>query len=145
MVGKFLTQSGDAAKENVGLKLCPAWGELHFTVAMDRLARKDTPGARSALQSGLQSETNTWWAALAQGRMAVAEGNTGAAISFFEQCLELDPRDPYAHYFLGTAYYQQGERQKARLHLRACLEKGSAPEMVEQVRQLIATIDSGRR
>ena len=145
VIGRFLSDSGDPAKEDVALKLCPTWAELYFHVALSRLGRKEKEPALAALQAGLRRETNTWLAVYAQGQMHLDDGKWSEALRLLEKCLELDPQALEVHYPLGVAYYRNGDRSQARDHLRAYLTSAPDPATAEQVRKMLSSLDGSTR
>lgn len=68
------------------------------------------------------------WDAAQEGMELLREGEIDAAIAELEGVILLDADNPYAHFFLGNAHFEQGTFDKAMKAYVLALEK--APEYV---------------
>ena len=68
------------------------------------------------------------WAAVEEGMELLQEGRIDEAIGELTAAAEGQPENEYAHFFLGNAYFEQGEHAKALKCYVAALD--AAPEYV---------------
>lgn len=64
------------------------------------------------------------------------------AIQAFEQTVALDPKQAFAHYYLGILYASQGHRDKADAALAQLLQVSNNPMLKEQAKARIPNIKS---
>lgn len=64
------------------------------------------------------------------------------AIHAFEQTIALDPKQAFAHYYLGILYASQGQRDKADAALAQVLQVSNNPMLKEQAKARIPNIKS---
>jgi tetratricopeptide (TPR) repeat protein len=64
------------------------------------------------------------------------------AIQAFEQTIALDPKQAFAHYYLGILYASQGQRDKADAALAQVFEVSNNQMLKEQARARIPNIKS---
>jgi tetratricopeptide (TPR) repeat protein len=60
-----------------------------------------------------QDNTEAAWEAAQEGAELVREGEYAQAIQWLDALIEREPRNEYAHFFLGCAYYEQEQYAKA--------------------------------
>ncbi|MBI4670051.1 MAG: tetratricopeptide repeat protein [Chloroflexi bacterium] len=64
------------------------------------------------------------------------------ALLALEQAIGLDPKQPFAHYYLGVLYAALGQRDKASAALAQVLQVSSNPMLKEQAKARIPNIKS---
>lgn len=58
-------------------------------------------------------ETEAAWEAAQEGAELLREGEYAAAVQWLTELTQREPRNEYAHFFLGCAYYEREEYAKA--------------------------------
>lgn len=58
-------------------------------------------------------ETEAAWEAAQEGAELLREGEYAAAVQWLTELTQREPRNEYAHFFLGCAFYEQEEYAKA--------------------------------
>jgi tetratricopeptide (TPR) repeat protein len=89
---------------------CTAPGTITWTLAMTNPTRSQDE-ARNAEQ----------WSAVEEATELLHEERFREAMVELRRVLGSDPRNPYAFYFLGVAFYEVGELEAARDAYNACL------------------------
>ncbi len=64
------------------------------------------------------------------------------AVNAFEQAVQLDSKQAFAHYYLGLLYAAQGKSDKAQAELEQVLQVSNNPMLKEQARARIPNIKS---
>jgi tetratricopeptide (TPR) repeat protein len=141
VIGAYLAQSSDAAKQKVGLKLVSDWSLLHFYVAIDKANRGNLREARALLQIGLQFDSESWLACYAQGAIAGCEKDWPTAVRYLQRSLAANPGYSIGRYQLGTALLEMGKLSEARDEYRTFLQHVTDPKVVADVRRIIARIN----
>ena len=83
--------------------------------AMERMVKTEDPRSREYQEDNLGLQ-------LLKGRLALEKGDTGKALSAFNNVLSIDPRNAFANYNLGVIYQQEGRWKEAEKSLNAVLE-----------------------
>jgi tetratricopeptide (TPR) repeat protein len=110
-------------------------------------AQKNYEKARASFASAekLIEESNRQSAAelaYQRGMMAMLENDKAAAVEHYEKALELDPKNSYAHYYLGMAYSDLGRKDKMINHFQTFAQMNpDAPE----AKRVQSMLKSGRR
>jgi tetratricopeptide (TPR) repeat protein len=64
------------------------------------------------------------------------------AVRAFEKTLELDPKQAYAHYYLGILHAAMGQRDKANADLEQVLQHSTSQMLKDQARTRIPGVKS---
>jgi len=74
------------------------------------------------------------------GWVYLKKGQSGEAVSVYENLVEIAPKHPTWRYHLGMALYQRGSRREARSQLEISLSSGPSAEEEAEIRALLARI-----
>ncbi|HEV3192019.1 MAG TPA: tetratricopeptide repeat protein, partial [Polyangiaceae bacterium] len=66
------------------------------------------------------------WSAIEEAVELLHEERFGDAMVELRRALQSDPKNPYAYYFLGIAFFESGEIEAARDAYSACLKLAPA-------------------
>ena len=143
VVGLYISESPDAAKTRIGIKLIPDDAFPRFNLVWDLGRMGKLKEAREALNDALKLDSKSWIALAAQGGMDGCENNWNAAVEHLQQCLAMQPHAPgfRLRYWLGTALYHQGKLVDAREEFRAYVRDMPDDSFVAEARRAISQIN----
>jgi tetratricopeptide (TPR) repeat protein len=112
--GAYLTQTGVAQAEELGLRLVGRLPEPFFWVVVNRYARGDPSGTAEILRAGLAIDPDGWWAQYARGIAAEYEQRWADAASSFRACLSSEPERYGVRYRLARCLLRDGKLEEGR-------------------------------
>jgi tetratricopeptide (TPR) repeat protein len=124
--------------------------EALYGVGSVYLQQKKNQQARESFERSIQLHANypgtlpNAWNNL--GILSAREGNTAAAIEYFQRALQIDPAHPIALLNLGNAYRQQKDWEEAKRTLQKALELSpDDPEVSYSLGMVYAQVDDPAR
>lgn len=138
----FLAQSTNSQERLMAVKLDPTSSSSQFFLACTLADAGKTNEARAALAAALRLDPASWSSFFARGIVALNEQNPRAATKDMEQCLEIWPSQPVAHYFLAKASQMLREPEKACAEYRAYIQEGTDPKMISDAKKQLDSINT---
>ncbi len=120
-LGLMRTRIGDAegsiaALEEAGV-LSPGYAPAFWQRGFRLLDAGRLNEAETAFRQAARVEPSALAPVAGLSRVLISRGDLDGAVKMLESLLALNPRLPYFHHLLGTAYRQQGESEKAEREL----------------------------
>jgi tetratricopeptide (TPR) repeat protein len=108
-------------------------------------AQKNYEKARASFGSAekLIKESNRQSAAelaYQRGMMAMLENDKAAAVEHYEKALELDPKNSYAHYYLGMAYSDLGRKDKMINHFQTFAQMNPDAPEAKRIQSMLKSV-----
>ncbi len=143
VVGLYLMQKPNVPSREVAVKLIPDFPLAYFNLAARLAETNQLPAARAALDKGLKLDSQSWHALLFRAEVEAYEKNFGDAEKHLQAALALNPGCNSAHFFLGSAWLQDGRRLKeAREEYRKYLQGETDPDYADYVLKALAWINA---
>ncbi len=143
VVGLYLMQKPNVPSREVAVKLIPDFPTAYFNLASRLAETNQLPAARAALDKGLKLDSQSWHALLFRAEVEGYEKNFGDAEKHLQAALVLNPGCNSAHFFLGSAWLQDGRRLKeAREEYRKYLQGETDPDYADYVLKALAWINA---
>jgi tetratricopeptide (TPR) repeat protein len=139
-VRAHLGQSDEAVKLwNQVIAANPDQDQAYLSLALVYLRTGDTPGAREALQRGLERTPDSGSLLWGMGVLSAMEGDIPKAEQHLKESVDLLPGWPGSYSALGVLYYQTGQIDKAREALEQFKRSGPRGALdVQRIEQALS-------
>lgn len=117
----------------------PDFVALSYAYALSRTGRSSE--ALGELYDYLIAYPGSSAAYIQRGEIQLMEGMVSQALESFSSAVEVDPQSPRAHYDLGLALYQSGDRKGAVEEMSIAIEKGAGDEWAQNAREFLDSLE----